>query len=120
MTTRTARIGQRTLQLLGLMCVAACASTGTARAQAPVSCDLEGLWQPPEARAGGLIAITEDSGVWTGRVMIEGQPGADAHQILKELEYDAGESRYEGKLNRPDRSHYTGVSTAAGPRSASA
>lgn len=107
MTTYTQRIGTRTLALLGLMCVTACASTGPAGAQTPAAvptqasptCTLEGVWQPPEARGGGLVQITEANSVWTGQVMIDGQP---AHQILKELRYDAEDEVYEGKLDAPD------------------
>lgn len=102
MHDRTERVGRRTLLLLGALCLTACASTGPARAQAPVLCDLDGLWQPPEARMGGLVAITGEAGVWNGHVVIEGQDQMEAHRILKDLEYDAGEGRYEGRLDAPD------------------
>ncbi|MEM7414856.1 MAG: hypothetical protein AAF389_05110 [Gemmatimonadota bacterium] len=99
MNDRTERVGRRTLLLLGVLCISACASTGPARAQAPVMCELEGMWQPPEANAGGLIAITHEAGVWSGHVMLDGEP---RHQILKELEYDAENGEYEGRLDSPD------------------
>ena len=102
MNDRTERVGRRTLLLLGVLCMSACASTGPARAQAPVLCELDGLWVPPEARMGGLVAIAGEDGVWNGHVVIEGQDRMQAHQILKELEYDAAEGRYEGKLDAPD------------------
>lgn len=102
MTTRAHRLGQRTFLLLGILCTGACASTGPVRAQAPVLCELDGLWQPPEARMGALVAIAGEDGVWSGHVVVEGQDRMDAHQILKELEYDAAEGRYEGKLDAPD------------------
>lgn len=102
MNDRSEVIGRRALLLLGVLCTSACASTGPARAQAPVLCELDGLWQPPDARMGGLVAIESENGVWTGHVVIEGQDRMQAHQILKELEYDAEEGRYEGRLNAPD------------------
>jgi hypothetical protein len=86
---------------LGLSLAMGCAAAGRAAAQEVPPCAIEGVWNVPSDRGPGLVEIVGEDGTWAGYPLAPSGERAADYQILRGLQYDAEQGRYEGTLAPP-------------------